>query len=399
MGEIIALRAEAAKAVKEGHTPQEKPRGKGRKASPLLAKREALRALQKTLPLAYECVDENVIADIISGWTGIPLGRMVADELENVRQLDKLLAGRVIGQDHALAQIAERVRIAKANLEDPGKPKAVFLLVGPSGVGKTETALALAEALYGGERHVITINMSEYQEAHSVSGLKGSPPGYVGYGEVGVLTEAVRRKPYSVVLLDEVEKAHTDVMELFFQVFDKGMLEDAEGTVVDFKNTIILLTSNAGADLLMRAVEGGVTVGEGEEAVRRPPTPDDLVEILRPSLQKTFKPAFLGRLAIVPYYPISPEVLRLIIKLKLSRIARRIDLNHGAEVIFDDGLIEYVAALCNDIDSGARDAEGVLTREVLARISDDLLERMATGKTVKKIALTVKNGNLKVKMG
>ena len=399
VGEIIALRAEAAKAVKEGHTPVEKPRGKGRKASPLLAKREALRALQKTLPLAYECVDENVIADIISGWTGIPLGRMVADELENVRQLDKLLAGRVIGQDHALAQIAERVRIAKANLEDPGKPKAVFLLVGPSGVGKTETALALAEALYGGERHVITINMSEYQEAHSVSGLKGSPPGYVGYGEGGVLTEAVRRKPYSVVLLDEVEKAHPDVMELFFQVFDKGMLEDAEGTVVDFKNTIILLTSNAGADLLMRAVEGGVTVGEGEEAVRRPPTPDDLVEILRPSLQKTFKPAFLGRLAIVPYYPISPEVLRLIIKLKLSRIARRIDLNHGAEVIFDDGLIEYVAALCNDIDSGARDAEGVLTREVLARISDDLLERMATGKTVKKIALTVKNGNLKVKMG
>jgi type VI secretion system protein VasG len=401
VNEIIAIKkAHEAQKTKEGAKANAKPAkaGKPGKVSPLRARRDALRAVQKTLPLAFECVDSNVIADVISAWTGIPLGRMVANELSQVRDLDKLLAGRVIGQDHALAQIAERVKIAKANLEDPGKPKGVFLLVGPSGVGKTETALALAEALYGGEKNVITINMSEYQEAHSVSGLKGSPPGYVGYGEGGVLTEAVRRRPYSVVLLDEVEKAHPDVMELFFQVFDKGMLEDAEGTVVDFKNTIIILTSNTGTDLVMRAVAGGVTIGEGENAVKRAPAPEDLVELLRPTLQKTFKPAFLGRLAIVPFYPISPEVLRKIITLKLSRIERRIKASHGAEVVFDDALVEFIAARCNDIDSGARDAEGVLTREVLARVSGDVLDRMAAGKAVRKIVLSVKGDGLKVKI-
>ncbi|MDR0702321.1 MAG: type VI secretion system ATPase TssH, partial [Azoarcus sp.] len=235
--EIDALKAEPPNGkAKEGKDGKSKS-ARARKPGPLQAKRNALRALQKTLPLAFECVDGNIIADVVSGWTGIPLGRMVSDELDQVRDLARLLGERVIGQDHALAQIAERVRIAKANLDDPGKPKGVFLLTGPSGVGKTETALALAEALYGGERNLIAINMSEYQEAHTVSGLKGSPPGYVGYGEGGVLTEAVRRKPYSVVLLDEVEKAHPDVLELFYQVFDKGRLEDAEGNEIDFKNT------------------------------------------------------------------------------------------------------------------------------------------------------------------
>ncbi|MGL4604710.1 MAG: type VI secretion system ATPase TssH, partial [Iodobacter sp.] len=307
---------------------------KGKKISPLQAKRAELRELQKLNHLAYECVDESVIADVISGWTGIPLGRMVSNELEQVQKLAGLLAERVIGQDHALAQVAERVQIAKANLDDPSKPKGVFMLVGPSGVGKTETALALAESLYGGERNLITINMSEYQEAHSVSGLKGSPPGYVGYGEGGVLTEAVRRKPYSVVLLDEVEKAHPDVLELFFQVFDKGLLEDSEGREVDFKNTIILLTSNTGTDLVMRACEYGVTVDE----VNRDPTAEDLIEILRPTLQKTFKPAFLGRLTVVPYFPIGDEVLRKIVGLKLAKIARRITQNHGA-------VLEYPAEL------------------------------------------------------
>ncbi|OHX13878.1 ClpV1 family T6SS ATPase [Chromobacterium sphagni] len=367
---------------------------KGKKISPLQAKRKALRELQKAQPLAFECVDESVIADVISGWTGIPLGRMVSNELEQVRKLAQLLGERVIGQDHALEQIAERVQIAKAGLEDPGKPKGVFLLVGPSGVGKTETALALAESLYGGERNLITINMSEYQEAHSVSGLKGSPPGYVGYGEGGVLTEAVRRKPYSVVLLDEVEKAHPDVLELFFQVFDKGVLEDSEGREVDFKNTIILLTSNAGTDLVMRACEHGVTV----EDVNRDPTAEDLVEILRPILQKTFKPAFLGRLTIVPYFPISDEVLRAIVGLKLDKIRRRIADNHGAQVEFPEELAEQMAARCLDVDSGARNADAILTRTLLAQISSDLLSRMAAGRPVKKIAVSLKGEQVKVRL-
>ncbi|MCQ4145425.1 type VI secretion system ATPase TssH [Vogesella sp. AC12] len=368
--------------------------GKGRKPSPLQHKRRELRELQQTQPLAFECVDESVIADVISGWTGIPLGRMVSNELAQVQQLARLLGERVIGQDHALRQIAERVQIAKAGLEDPGKPKGVFLLVGPSGVGKTETALALAEALYGGERNLVTINMSEYQEAHSVSGLKGSPPGYVGYGEGGVLTEAVRRKPYSVVLLDEVEKAHSDVLELFFQVFDKGVLEDSEGREVDFKNTIILLTSNAGTDLVMRACEHGVTV-EGET---RAPGADDLVEVLRPTLQQVFKPAFLGRLDIVPYFPISDDVLHAIVQLKLERIRQRIASNHGAQVEFPDELAAAMAARCMDVDSGARNADAILTRTLLAQISSDLLARMASGKPVKKIAVALKGDALKVRV-
>ncbi|RKQ63134.1 type VI secretion system protein VasG [Vogesella indigofera] len=374
--------------------PAESKGGKTRKVSPLQSKRKALRELQQTQPLAFECVDENVIADVISGWTGIPLGRMVSNELAQVQQLARLLGERVIGQDHALRQIAERVQIAKAGLEDPGKPKGVFLLVGPSGVGKTETALALAEALYGGERNLVTINMSEYQEAHSVSGLKGSPPGYVGYGEGGVLTEAVRRKPYSVVLLDEVEKAHPDVLELFFQVFDKGVLEDSEGREVDFKNTIILLTSNAGTELVMRACEHGVTV-EGET---RTPGAEDLVEVLRPTLQQVFKPAFLGRLDIVPYFPISDDVLHAIVQLKLERIRQRIASNHGAQVEFPDELAAAMAARCMDVDSGARNADAILTRTLLAQISSDLLARMASGKPVKKIAVALKGDALKVRV-
>ncbi|GHD57818.1 type VI secretion system ATPase TssH [Jeongeupia chitinilytica] len=386
VAEIDELRAAATSG---GAKP-----AKGKKISPLQAKRNELRELHKTLPLAFECVDENVIADVISGWTGIPLGRMVSNELEQVQKLAGLLAERVIGQDHALEQIAERVQIAKANLDDPSKPKGVFMLVGPSGVGKTETALALAEALYGGERNLITINMSEYQEAHSVSGLKGSPPGYVGYGEGGVLTEAVRRKPYSVVLLDEVEKAHPDVLELFFQVFDKGVLEDSEGREVDFKNTIILLTSNAGTDLVMRAVEGGVTIGDEN----RDPSADDLVEVLRPTLQKVFKPAFLGRLTIVPYFPVSDEVLQKIVALKLDKIRRRIEANHNAKVEFPAELVELITSRCFDVDSGARDADAILTRTVLAKISNELLGRLAAAKPVKKIAVSVKGDEIKVKL-
>ncbi|WP_332670508.1 type VI secretion system ATPase TssH [Aromatoleum sp.] len=375
--------------------------GKGRnRTSPardeLAGRRAALRELHRAMPLAFECVDANVIADVVSAWTGIPLGRMIGDELGRVRSLAAILAQRVVGQDAALAQIAERVQIAKAGLEDPIKPKGVFLLVGPSGVGKTETALALADALYGGERNLVTINMSEYQEAHSISGLKGSPPGYVGYGEGGVLTEAVRRRPYSVVLLDEVEKAHPDVLELFFQVFDKGVLEDGEGRAVDFRNTLILLTSNAGADLVMRAVEDGVTTATDEAP--RVPTPQELVELLRPTLQKVFKPAFLGRLVIVPYFPIGPDVLERIVALKLRRIGERITARHGARVDFAPTLAELVAQRCDDVGSGARDADAVLARTVLAGISSQLLDRMAKGKPVKRVAVSASDGMTRVKI-
>ena len=391
---IVKLRQALAEAVA---ATEGKPAKKGKDETAPLRKALAeaqhkLHELHKQQPLIYECVDGATIAEVISGWTGIPLGGMVADEIDTVRNLNRLLEQRVVGQSHALELIARRIQIAKANLEDPGKPKGVFMLVGPSGVGKTETALALADTLYGGERNLVTINMSEYQEAHSVSGLKGSPPGYVGYGEGGVLTEAVRRRPYSVVLLDEVEKAHPDVLELFFQVFDKGVLEDAEGREVDFKNTIIILTSNVGTELVMRAVEHGVTV-DGE---KRQPTPQDLVELLRNDLQRAFKPAFLGRLAVIPYYPIGDDIMRLIIELKLAKVKQRLQLNHGAQLSYDRGLVDLVLARCTEVDSGARDAEAIITNSVLAEMSDQVLARMASGQPVASVELKVRKGKLQV---
>jgi type VI secretion system protein VasG len=275
--------------------------------------------------------------------------------------------------------IARRIQTSRAGLENPTKPIGVFMLAGPSGVGKTETALALADTLYGGERNVVTINMSEYQEAHTVSSLKGSPPGYVGYGEGGVLTEAVRRKPYSVVLLDEVEKAHPDVMELFFQVFDKGLLEDGEGREIDFKNTIILLTSNAGTDTVMKLCADPETR----------PDPFALADTLRPDLLKFFKPAFLGRLIVVPYYPISDDVMRLIIKLQLGRIRKRVDENHRAQFTYDDELISAIAGRCREVESGARNVDHILTRTLLPEISHEVLSRMATGGAISKIHIAV----------
>ena len=385
--EVRELRLELGKA------PQLDP-GKPGKPSALHAKlaaaQDRLRAAHKAQPLIYECVDGATVAEVISGWTGIPLGRMVADEIGTIRNLKALLEARVIGQPHALELIARRIQIARASLEDPGKPKGVFLLVGPSGVGKTETALALVDVLYGGERNLISINMSEYQEAHTVSGLKGSPPGYVGFGEGGVLTEAVRRKPYSVVLLDEVEKAHPDVLELFYQVFDKGRMEDAEGREIDFRNTIIILTSNAGSELVMRAVEHGVV----EDGKNRQPTPEDLVEILRDTLQKAFKPAFLGRLSVVPYFPVQDDILKAIIRLKLEKIRQRIRANHGAEMSYDEALVEATAARCTEVESGARNADAILSNSVLAGLSERLLERMAEDKKVKSVAVKVKKGKI-----
>jgi type VI secretion system protein VasG len=367
----------------------------------LAIKQAELAALQGEAPLVPMQVDGHVVAEVVAAWTGIPLGKMVKDEINTVRNLQATLQERVIGQDHALAAIAQRVRTARAGLEDPNKPKGVFLFVGPSGVGKTETALALADILYGGERNLITINMSEYQEAHSVSGLKGSPPGYVGYGEGGVLTEAVRRKPYSVVLLDEVEKAHPDVLEMFFQVFDKGLMDDAEGREIDFRNTVIILTSNAGSQGIMQACfkhdekAGGTVMKSAGEL----PAADELAQALRPTLYKTFKPAFIGRTKVVPYYPLSDDVLASVITLKLDRIAARVMANHQAVLAYDDALIDTVLARCTEVDTGARAVDHILNGSLLPEVADSVLARMAEGQPISKIKVSAgKTGEFKFKV-
>jgi type VI secretion system protein VasG len=326
-----------------------------------------LDALQGDSPLMRVCVDTQIVGEVISGWTGIPVGKMQQDEINTVLSLKDLLAARVIGQNHALEAIAQRISTNRAGMDDPVKPVGVFMLVGPSGVGKTETALALADLLYGGERNLITINMSEFQEAHTVSSLKGAPPGYVGYGEGGVLTEAVRRRPYSVVLLDECEKAHPDVLELFYQVFDKGMMEDGEGREIDFKNTIIILTSNACTDLLMKLTADPETM----------PSAEGLAKALKPELNKIFKPAFMGRLVTVPYFPLRDEAMRNIVTLKLGKIQRRIRENHKIELTYDPAVVAEVAKRCTEVESGARNVDNILTNTMLPDISCYLLGRMA----------------------
>jgi type VI secretion system protein VasG len=338
-----------------------------------------LAALQGETPMMRVSVDGQIVGEVISAWTGIPTGKMVKDEVQTVLKLEAHLGGRVIGQDHALEGIAQRIRTSRAGLEDPKKPIGVFLLVGPSGVGKTETALALADLMYGGERNLITINMSEFQEAHTVSTLKGSPPGYVGYGEGGVLTEAVRRHPYSVVLLDEVEKAHPDVLELFFQVFDKGSMEDGEGREIDFKNTIILLTSNAATDTMMKLCADPETM----------PTPEGIVKAIKPELNKVFKPAFLGRLVVIPYYPVRDEALKKIITLKLAKIQKRIQENHKIQLVCDSALIDEIARRCTEVESGARNVDNILTNTLLPEISRQLLSRIAEGQKLESIRVDI----------
>jgi type VI secretion system protein VasG len=340
---------------------------------------EELEKIQGESPLMQACVDSQTIAEVISGWTGIPVGKMLTDEINTVISLKDRLEKRVIGQPHALEAISQRIRTARAGLTDPNRPVGVFLLIGPSGVGKTETALALADTLYGGERNLVSINMSEYQEAHTVSSLKGSPPGYVGYGEGGVLTEAVRRKPYSVVLLDEVEKAHPDVMELFYQVFDKGILEDGEGREIDFKNTVILLTSNVATDTTMKLCADPDTR----------PEPEALTEAIRPELLKVFKPALLGRMVVVPYYPIADDVMREIIKLQLDRIRKRLAQNHGAEFSYDQAVIAEVANRCREVESGARNVDHILTRTLLPEMSGEFLSRMGAGQSIASVNVRV----------
>jgi type VI secretion system protein VasG len=338
-----------------------------------------LDALQGDAPLMRVCVDAQIVSEVISAWTGIPVGKMQTDEISTVLSLENLLGQRVIGQTHSLEMISQRIRTSRAKLEDPSKPIGVFLLVGPSGVGKTETALALADLLYGGERNLITINMSEFQEAHTVSTLKGSPPGYVGYGEGGVLTEAVRRRPYSVVLLDEIEKAHPDVLELFYQVFDKGMMEDGEGRVIDFKNTIIILTSNACTDALTKLTADPETA----------PSPDGLVKAIKPELNKIFKPAFLGRLVTVPYYPIRDEAMKQIIRLKLGKVQRRLLESHKTELTYDDSVVEEVGRRCTEVETGARNVDNILTNTLLPQMSRQLLGRMAERQRIDRIHITI----------
>lgn len=395
--QIHALREEleAAGQEPEPETAGKRRAGKAAEPTPAQAQlaelQQQLRALQGEAPLVPAYVDAQVIAEIVSAWTGIPLGRMVNDEIRTVLELQPLLAERVIGQDHALHAIAQRVRTARAGLEDPNKPKGVFLFVGPSGVGKTETALAVADILYGGERKLVTINMSEYQEAHSVSGLKGSPPGYVGYGEGGVLTEAVRRQPYSVVLLDEIEKAHPDVLELFFQVFDKGVMDDAEGREIDFRNTLIILTSNVGSSTIMQACLN--------KSAEERPDPDALQELLAPQLYKAFKPAFLGRMKTIAYYPVDDDALARIIGLKLARIAERVQANHRAVFDWDDALVEAVLARCTEVDTGARNVDHILNGTLLPQIAEQVLGRMAQGEAIARIRVTAgKNGDFRYRL-
>ncbi|HEV7920257.1 MAG TPA: type VI secretion system ATPase TssH [Thermoanaerobaculia bacterium] len=340
--------------------------------------RSELDALQQQDPMVPIAVDSRVVASVVSGWTGIPVGRMLADEIRSVMTLKERMAERIVGQPQALDAICRRISTSRAALEDPSKPKGVFLLVGPTGVGKTETALTLADLLYGGERNLISFNMSEFQEAHSVATLKGAPPGYVGYGKGGVLTEAVRRKPWSAVLLDEIEKAHPDVVDLFYQVFDKGMLEDGEGVPVDFKHTVILLTSNAGASVI-------------EELCADPKGKRDtesVVEQLRPALLRHFRPALLARLVIVPYFPLRKREVSRIVELKLRSIKQRVKENHAAELTYDPGLVESLTDRCKP-ESGAREIDQILTQTLLPELSTRILERMANGVSFSKIHISV----------
>ena len=345
----------------------------------LHAAQDQLAALQGDSPLIMPSVDAQAVASVVADWTGIPVGRMVKNELQAILKLGEALGKRVVGQQHGLDMIARRIQTSRARLDNPNKPIGVFMLCGTSGVGKTETALALAEALYGGEQNVITINMSEFQEAHTVSSLKGAPPGYVGYGEGGILTEAVRRRPYSVVLLDEVEKAHPDVHELFFQVFDKGRMEDGEGRMIDFKNTIILLTSNAGSELVMNMCKDPELL----------PDPESLATAMTEPLQKIFPPALLGRLVVIPYYPLSDEMLGQIVRLQLNRIKKRVAENHKIPFEYSDDAVKLIVRRCNNAESGGRIIDSILTNTVLPKVSIEYLTRASEGTELKAVRLGV----------
>ena len=377
--ELLTLRAALRDAGAQPDAPED---GRDARLAEVRALQAKLSDYQGESPLILPSVDAQAIAAIVGDWTGIPVGRMMKNEVQAVLNLASTLGRRVVGQDHGLQMIARRVQTSRAGLDNPSKPVGVFMLCGPSGVGKTETALTLAEALYGGEQNLITINMSEFQEAHTVSTLKGAPPGYVGYGEGGVLTEAVRRKPYSVVLLDEVEKAHPDVHEIFFQVFDKGVMEDGEGRVIDFKNTLILLTSNVGTDLIMDMCRDPELI----------PEPEDIAKALRTPLLKMFPPALLGRLIVIPYYPLSDSVMAGIIRMQLGRIATRIGGHHKVPFTFDEDVVSLIAARCTEPESGGRMIDAILTNTMLPAISQAFLEHAVAGKSVARVHVGVREG-------
>jgi type VI secretion system protein VasG len=389
---LLAIRAE----LRDGGGTIEQS-GPGDAARPeranLLAELKGLQcelaSLQGEHPLILATVDQQAVAAVVQDWTGIPVGRMVKDEIEAVLALPGLLGRRVVGQDHAMTMIAKRVQTSRAGLDNPAKPIGVFMLCGPSGVGKTETALALAETLYGGEQNVITINMSEFQEAHTISTLKGAPPGYVGYGEGGVLTEAVRRKPYSVILLDEVEKAHPDVHEIFFQVFDKGMMEDGEGRLVDFKNTLILLTSNVGSDLIANMCNDPDLL----------PDADGIAKALRQPLLKAFPAALLGRLIVIPYYPLSRVMIESIIRLQLGRIQRRIEETRRIPVTYDQSVVALIAGRCTEPESGGRMIDAILTNTMLPAISHEFLTRMMSGHPATRLHVSAAGGEFRYEFG
>jgi type VI secretion system protein VasG len=376
-----AAAAAPASSEKNGSAaaPPEQPFNPEEAKAQMQALEAELSALQGETGLIRVCVDAQIVGEVLSAWTGIPAGKMLKDEITTVLALQEHLGRRVIGQPHAMEIISQRVQTSRASLDDPNKPVGVFMLVGPSGVGKTETALALSDLLYGGEHNLVTINMSEFQEPHTVSTLKGSPPGYVGYGEGGVLTEAVRRRPYSVVLLDEVEKAHPDVLELFFQVFDKGQMEDGEGREINFKNNIIILTTNACTDQMMKLVADPETA----------PSPKGLIDAIKPEMNKIFKPAFLGRMVLIPYYPVRDEALKQIIRLKLGKIQRRLLENHKIKLTYDDAFLEAVAARCTEVESGARNVDNILTNSLLPDISRKILGSMAEGEKMTAMHVSV----------
>tara|TARA_B110000211_G_scaffold62710_1_gene71529 strand:+ start:2439 stop:5138 length:2700 start_codon:yes stop_codon:yes gene_type:complete len=364
-----------------------KPDARQELMTQLKEKNSELENAQGDAPLIMPIVDYQAIASVVGDWTGIPVGRMMNDEIETILNLDEHLAKRIIGQDHAMKMIAKRIQTSRAGLDNPSKPIGVFMLAGTSGVGKTETALALAEVLYGGEQNVITINMSEYQEAHTVSSLKGAPPGYVGYGEGGVLTEAVRRKPYSVVLLDEVEKAHPDVHEIFFQVFDKGVMEDGEGRTIDFKNTLILLTSNAGTDLITDLCSDAELL----------PDPEGLNKALRAPLLEIFPPALLGRLVTIPYYPLSPNMIGKITVLQLNRIKKRVEAAHDVSFEYTDAVVAEIVNRCQELESGGRMIDTIVTNTMLPDISAEFLKKMMEGDTIEKVSIDVNDNKFTYK--
>jgi type VI secretion system protein VasG len=343
----------------------------------LNALHEELKTLQGETPLIFPVVDGQAVAEIVESWTGIPAGRMQSDEIHTVLKLKEAMEARIVGQPHALEAVAQAIRTSRAKLTDPRKPIGVFLMVGTSGTGKTETALTLANLLYGGEQNLTTINMTEFKEEHKVSLLMGSPPGYVGYGEGGILTEAVRRRPYSVILLDEMEKAHPGVQDVFFQVFDKGNMKDGEGRDIDFKNTVLIMTSNAGTELIDKLFADPETA----------PDAAGLAEALRPELMKYFKPAFLGRVTIVPYFPLSEDVIKQIVKLQLNKIAKRVKDAYKAEFDYAPELVETIAARCKESSSGARNVENILSRSLLPELSAEVLAKLAAGENITKVAV------------